>query len=87
MPINVKTIYTKDRMLKFNNYVVASKKLFWSAMSILTFIIAVEYILLVTLGTAEKYSSLLFYMLFLCIYSMYTSSYSYLLALVLFLGH
>ncbi len=32
MPINLKTVYTKERLLRFNDYLVRSKKFFWGFM-------------------------------------------------------
>lgn len=39
MPIELKTVYTKDRLLKFNKVVAASKKWFWILMIICSLLV------------------------------------------------
>ena len=36
MPINLKTVYTKERLLRLNDYLVRSKKFFWGFMILTT---------------------------------------------------
>ena len=32
MPINIKTVYTKERLLRYNNFIVAGKRGLWGMM-------------------------------------------------------
>ena len=44
MPIELKTVYTKDRLLKFNKVVAASKKWFWTLMIICSLLVISAFI-------------------------------------------
>ena len=43
MPINTKTVYTREALLRFNNYIVFSKKFLWCSMLISTLIIYASF--------------------------------------------
>lgn len=45
MPINVTSVYTKERLLKLSNYMVRRKKVFWSVMAVCTTFILSVYCL------------------------------------------
>ena len=45
MPINVTTVYTKENLIKFNDYIAKSKKVFWSIVTVWTVILISAYIL------------------------------------------
>ena len=54
MPVSVNTVYTKERLLRFNNYVMASKKLTWILFGICTLWVAVCFIVLTALGLTDS---------------------------------
>lgn len=43
MPINITTVYTKERLIRFNDYVAASKKALWALVALVTFYIVTEF--------------------------------------------
>jgi hypothetical protein len=54
MPVSVNTVYTKERLLRFNNYVMASKKLTWILFGICTLWVAACFIVLAALGLTDS---------------------------------
>lgn len=45
MPINVTTVYTKENLIKFNDYIARSKKVFWSIVTVWTVILLITYVI------------------------------------------
>ncbi len=43
MPINVTTVYTKERLIRFNDYIATSKKILWVLVALVTFYIVTEF--------------------------------------------
>ena len=54
MPIQVTTVYTKERLLRFNNFVVRSKGWMWILMAACTLIVGAAYGLLLSLGERDR---------------------------------
>lgn len=45
MAINVTTVYTKENLIKFNDYIAKSRKVFWSIGTVWTAILIITYVL------------------------------------------
>jgi len=54
MPIESTTVYTKERILKFNRFVAMSKKWMWVFMTVCNIIILFGVVLMILLGDFEK---------------------------------
>ena len=53
MPIQVSTVYSKERLLRFNSYVVGSKKAMWVLMAVCTVVVCGGYALLAVLDAVS----------------------------------
>lgn len=45
MPINVTTAYTKENLIRFNDYIAKSRKVFWAIGAVWTVILLITYVL------------------------------------------
>ena len=62
MPINITTIYTKERLFQFHRFVWASKKLFWIILAVCTIIILGNCLFLLWLDA--DFTDILFFLFF-----------------------
>ena len=72
MPINITTIYTKERLFQFHRFVWASKKLFWIILAVCTIIILGNCLFLLWLDA--DFTDILFFLFLLSLLMQLTFS-------------